>query len=116
MLNFFEEAIFREMIVHEELNLRETSFMDKTNFLDIKVNVENRETARIIKDSFEQQNNFIEANKYYAKEMEAYEKELTPLNTWDWLVLKFHGITSEYSQNWILPLVWIFNVSFFIFF
>jgi hypothetical protein len=31
--------------------------------------VANRETARIIKDSFEHQNNIIEANKFYALEM-----------------------------------------------
>lgn len=111
LTRFFDNADFSNT---EFFNLDLSTFFyeREMKFINIVLDNLNRETARIVKDSFEQQNNFIEANKYYAKEMEAYEKELTPLNTWDWLVLKFHGITSEYAQNWLLPLVWILNVSF----
>ena len=42
----------------------------------LNLNVSNRETARIIKDSFEQQNNIIEANKFYAIEMQKEKKNL----------------------------------------
>jgi hypothetical protein len=74
----------------------------------------NRETARIIKNSFEQQNNIIEANKYYALEMEKRSEELRFLkNPFEWFVFKIHGISSNHSQNWILPLFWIFSISFF---
>jgi hypothetical protein len=77
------------------------------------VNVLNRETARIIKDSFEQQNNIIEANKFYALEMKEREKELSffkePL---EWLVFKIHGISSNHSQDWFLSLLWIIIISF----
>jgi hypothetical protein len=72
----------------------------------------NRETARIIKNSFEKQNNIIEANKFYALEMQEREKELNKLakkgkNLTDWVVFKFHSISSDHSQSWFLALVWI---------
>ncbi|AXX91461.1 hypothetical protein CPU12_09625 [Malaciobacter molluscorum LMG 25693] len=82
------------------------------------LNVKNRETARIIKDSFEQQNNIIEANKYYALEMKKREEEeLTKdlkegKNFFEWLVFKVHGISSNHSQDWLLALFWIISFSF----
>ena len=51
----------------------DNSYFDKANFINIKTfdnknlifkNLENRETARIIKDCLEKQNNIIEANKF----------------------------------------------------
>lgn len=107
----FEELILKDVEIKKELNLATSIYNKKINCFKLITNDINRETARILKDSFEQQNNFIEANKYYAKEMEAYKKELTPSNFIQWIVLKLHEISSEYSQNWILPLIWIFNIS-----
>ena len=76
----------------------------------------NRETARIIKDSFEQQNNIIEANNFYALEMREREKELEEdikkgKNIFEWLVFKVHGLASNHSQDWLLPIFWILNIS-----
>ena len=83
---FFEQAIFNDMIIANEIsiNLIDTIFYEIPNFLHMKndkkekykINVNNRETARIIKDSFEKQNNIIESNRFYALEMEQMEKEL----------------------------------------
>jgi len=107
-VKFFDESIFREMEIKGNLNLRETSFRNKKSFLDAKINVKNRETARIIKDSFEQQNNIIEANRFYALEMKEREKELSWKNDFfEKLIFSFHGLSSNHSQNWLLPIFWI---------
>ncbi|MFW2568358.1 hypothetical protein [Aliarcobacter butzleri] len=105
----------------------DNSYFDKANFINIKTfdnknlifkNLENRETARIIKDCLEKQNNIIEANKFYALEMEKREKELEEdiregKNFFEWLVFKIHGISSNHSQDWTLALFWIINLTFF---
>lgn len=129
---FNEESIFTNSIFYEKLNLKKAFFLNSGRFLNIneeekfnetiqikkyKINLENRETARIIKDSFEQQNNFIEANKFYVLEMKEREKELNVdrkngKNLYEWLVFKVHQISSNHSQDWALSLFWIFIVGF----
>ncbi|RXJ68963.1 hypothetical protein CRV08_05900 [Halarcobacter ebronensis] len=109
----------------DKLNLEKTlipincSFLLFSSNLNKKsiINVKNRETARIIKDSFEKQNNIIEANKYYALEMKEREKELKDdikkgKNFFEYLVFLFHGLSSNHSQNWLLSLFWIFTFTF----
>jgi uncharacterized protein YjbI with pentapeptide repeats len=122
---FEKLAQFKETIFEKKLNLEDTIIKDKINFLKTKTlnnenlkpeNIANRETARIIKDSFEQQNNIIEANKFYALEMKEREKELSFLKEpFEWLVFKIHGISSNHSQDWILALFWILNITFSLF-
>jgi uncharacterized protein YjbI with pentapeptide repeats len=123
---FEKLAQFKETIFEKKLNLEDTIIKDKINFLKTKTlnnenlkpeNIANRETARIIKDSFEQQNNIIEANKFYALEMKEREKELEEdikegKNFLEWLVFKIHGISSNHSQDWLLALYWIFIIGF----
>lgn len=78
-VEFNEELFFLNVSINEELDLTKTVFYKQKNFYGINAKkVKNRETARIIKDSFEQQNNIIEANKFYALEMKEREKELNP--------------------------------------
>ncbi|WP_417328069.1 pentapeptide repeat-containing protein [Halarcobacter sp.] len=107
---------FYKTVFIKKLDLINTYFYDKVNFLDIssnkyiykKVNVKNRETARIIKNSFEQQNNIIEANKFYALEMKEMENELEFINRpFEWLVFKIHGLASNHSQDWFLASLWV---------
>ncbi len=111
-VRFDDNAIFSDSKI-EDLSFRNTFFRKETNFLDIKLSkVRSRETARIIKDSFEQQNNIIEANKFYALEMKEREKELErdlkeDKNIFEWLVFKVHGLSSNHSQDWLLALFWI---------
>ena len=131
---FLSKSIFRDTVItkNHKLNLRDTIFNDEANFLDITsvkrkqnaekqfigepedIKVANRETARIIKNFYDNSNNIIEANKFYALEMKEREKELKwhkePL---DWLVFKVHGLASNHSQDWTLALFWIINLTFF---
>jgi len=109
-------ALFSEF-KSKELIFDNTFFKDESNFLDIKIDKLSRETARIIKNSFEQQNNIIEANKFYALEMKEREKELNKdrkegKNLLEWLVFKIHGLASNHSQDWLLSLFWILSFSF----
>ncbi|ABV67809.1 hypothetical protein Abu_1561 [Aliarcobacter butzleri RM4018] len=111
---FEKLSIFRNSEFKDSINLKDAIFKEKANFLEIKTDVSNRETARIIKDSFEQQNNIIEANKYYALEMKEREKELDfKKDFFEWLVFKIHGLSSNHSQDWTLALFWIINLTFF---
>ncbi|WP_323587670.1 pentapeptide repeat-containing protein [Aliarcobacter butzleri] len=111
---FDKLAIFKNLNFEKNLNLEDTIFKDKTKFLKLEADVANRETARIIKDSFEKQNNIIEANKFYALEMEKREKELDfKKDFFEWFVFKIHGLSSNHSQDWTLALFWIINLTFF---
>lgn len=106
----------------EEIFIDNTFFNSESNFLDMKnkdekdlkaENIKNRETARIIKNSFEKQDNIIEANKFYALEMEKREEELyLGKYFFEWSVFKFHKISSNHSQDWFLVLLWILNISY----
>ena len=86
-----------------------TRFLVLSDFKNLKSeNIANRETARIIKNSFEKQNNIIEANKFYALEMEKEKEELTwKENFIDKLIFTAHEISSNHSQNPLRVLFWI---------
>lgn len=112
----------QDVVIQGKLNLKSTIFKDEVNFLGIKKqddkklepnNIENRETARIIKHSFEKLDNIIEANKFYALEMQKREEELSKEKNWlDLIVFKFHKISSNHSQDWLLSLLWMINLTF----
>jgi len=114
---FKELVLFRKTIFEQSINLEDSIIKDEMNFLEsssskdkIKdLKVANRETARIIKNEFEKQNNIIESNKFYALEMQKREDELKLLeNPLEWLIFKAHSISSNHSQSWLLALMWIF--------
>lgn len=129
---FLGKAIFRDTVIKGKLDLRNTIFDDEANFLDItskkreKINdqfigkienikVANRETARVIKNFYDNTNNIIEANRFYKLEMEKREKELNETkkeNFFEYLIFLFHSISSNHSQNWLLPLFWIIVSTF----
>lgn len=120
-VTFKTHSIFKNTIFEETVNFENTLFEVDGSFYGVSskkdkiepIDVSNRETARIIKNSFEQQNNIIEANRFYALEMEKKSKELKiSKNPLEWIVFKLHGISSNHSQNWLLPLFWIMIVSF----
>lgn len=131
---FLGKAIFRDTVITGILDLRNSIFDDEANFLDItsqkreknkndefsgeikSIQVANRETARVIKNFYDNSNNIIEANRFYALEMEEREKELEQNKTknfMEWLVFKAHKISSNHSQDWFLSLFWIINLTFF---
>lgn len=122
--SFDDRVYFQDVTIQGELNLSSTIFKDEVNFLGIKnkdgkeletENITNRETARIIKHSFEKLNNIIEANKFYILEMQKRERELSSKfkeKDWsDWVVFKFHKISSNHSQDWLLALLWMINLT-----
>mgnify|MGYP000563132218 CR=1 FL=1 len=115
-VSFKKSALFNGVRI-DDLLFENTYFESNFTFLKVSINKLSRETARIIKDSFEQQNNIIEANKYYALEMKEREKELNQdrkegKNLLEWLVFKVHGLASNHSQDWLLSLFWILSFSF----
>jgi len=122
--SFEKRVYFQNIMIQGELNLSSTIFKDEVNFLGIKnndvgqelgtKNIANRETARIIKHSFEKLDNIIEANKFYTLEMQKREEELSKTKEKNWLdliVFKFHKISSNHSQDWLLALFWMLNIS-----
>ncbi len=126
---FLGKSIFRDTVIKGKLNLRDTIFDDEANFLDITsenrkdekgkfqgepkvIEVANRETARIIKNFYDKSNNIIEANKFYALEMQERRKEINfRSNFFEWVVFFFHGLSSNHSQSWGLTLYWMFILS-----
>lgn len=123
---FEELAQFKETIFEKKLNLEDSIIKKEINFLNIKNykdvlksrNIENRETARIIKNSFEKQDNIIEANKFYALEMEKRKEELSKdigkgKNIIEFLIFHIHSLSSNHSTNPLLVLFWILTISLF---
>lgn len=116
---FLDRLDFIDVEIKNKIDLQNSFIPTNSLFFGLKsskgiLDVANRETARKIKDSFEKQNNIIEANKYYALEMKEREKELSPKKDFfEWLVFKIHGLSSNHSQDWTLALFWIINLTFF---
>ena len=83
IFNFTKTQIHEITLVNtnvENANLLEISAYDETNSENSKPltanNFVNKESARLIKDHFEKQNNITEANKYFVIEQEKYIEEL----------------------------------------
>ena len=95
-ITFLKVSAFISSIFHKKLHFVHSKFMDlglfndantntfiidnsffvsEANFLNFKVKHLDRETARIIKHSFEKLDNIIEANKFYALEMKEREND-----------------------------------------
>ncbi|QKF68115.1 putative membrane protein [Arcobacter venerupis] len=136
---FLGKAIFRDTVVSGELDLRNSIFDDEANFLDITsisrkeydeklkdykfigeptdINVANRETARIIKNFYDNSNNIIEANRFYKLEMNKRMDEYKLLKrsdyrTFERFVFWLHKISSNHSQSWFLAFFWIMFFTF----
>jgi len=123
-----ELTLFKYVTFKDLVNFRDTKFLSGldikninlqggANFLDTQIELDNtpRETFRIIKNSFDDMGNIIEANKFYYKEMQKREEELKNNRSKDffeWIVFKIHDISSNHSQNWLLPLYWIIIITF----
>jgi len=123
-IKFHQQAFFNDIKI-KNMKFENLFFSNESNFLNIRNelgnklkshNIFNRETARIIKNSFEQQNNIIEANKYYELEMKKREEELNSKEKNNWferLIFNIHGIASNHSQDALLALFWIVIVGVF---
>lgn len=110
-------------------NLSKTTFNNATlNSIKWgnKNNIEaSRDIFRDLKNSYDNIQNYIEANNFFSMEMKAYKKELFEnknksmgVNYWQEKTIFFiNEKISNFSQSWFLPLLWILllNYSFFIF-
>lgn len=119
---------FRKATFKKGLNLDNTNIEKDMNFFEIK-NVDSseskkqtsQETYRIIKNQLEKQNNKIEANRYYSCELEKRREYLklncfkTGENFLSYIIFTLHNMTSAHSRNWVLVLLWIFNIGGFTF-
>jgi hypothetical protein len=78
--------------------------------------VKNRDTFRQLKHVNDQQGNYIQANRFYALEMEKYGEEVSPFkNFQEWLVFVVSKNLSNFSQDWTLPILWFGFMSMFLF-
>lgn len=110
---FFDSNTFINCKFSQSLNFENTIFKVEGNFLNIQGELENRETARIIKNALDKNDNIIEANKYYALELKKQEIDLNWISDFsEKLIFKFHKISSNHSQDWLLVLLWILNITF----
>jgi hypothetical protein len=120
---FDKLVIFNNIKIKNILDLKGITFRDEANFLEMKnikegkletKNIENRETARIIKHSLDKVGNIIEANKFYTLEMEHYKKELDESkesNIQEKFIFWMNKTISNFGQSWILPIFWIFIIT-----
>lgn len=129
----FDRATFKKNLVLDrasfgKLNIENIKF-ESINFLGINSidlrthrkthltqdNFANKESARIIKDYFENQNNITEANKYFVIEQEKYiealnnPKNKTEGNKWVKLIpLYFNKWISNFGTDWARGIIALF--------
>ena len=81
----------------------------------------NKESARLIKDYFEKQNNITEANKYFVIEQDKYIEYLRDDKTKEHnkigilFALCFNKLTSNFGTNWIRGILFLILWGFFLY-
>lgn len=111
----FEKMVnFRNANFDVALDLRHSNRKELPNFLGAVFNrvagrKTDRETFRIIKNSFEAVGNHVEANEYFAMEMEAYRLELKDRKNKlsERFLLFCNGLLSRHGQSYVRPLGFI---------
>jgi hypothetical protein len=99
------------------LDLNSVFLLGSANFINIQIdenaaNPTPKDTLRLIKHSFDSIGNTIEANKYFALEMNKLYSELAwKKNFSEKLLLSINKYTSNFGQNWWLPILWIFGFA-----
>lgn len=102
---------FREAKFLSGLDLSRVNLKEQPNFLNAYIEPKNtnRETFRIIKNSFDKNGNHIEANKYFSQEMKAYKRELDNYKgkdyLWTKLVIKLNNLISDFGESYIKPII-----------
>ena len=101
---------FRNTLFHNGLDLEHINLKESPNFLNAQIDPKNtnRETFRIIKNSFDKIGNHIEANKYFTYEMKKHKEELEKTdNTQEKIIFFLNEKISNFGQNYIQPIIWI---------
>lgn len=117
-VTFYSFINFRSAHFLLPVDLRNTNRSEPPNFLDCTFSANarrgtDRETFRIIKHSFEVVGNRIEANHFYALEMEAYRRELRAgthqhgrhWRLWERLLVSLNFGLSRHGQSYWQPLL-----------
>lgn len=110
---FYSFINFRNSTFHRQLDLRNSNRKELPNFLGCTFKPDacrqtDRETFRIIKHSFDMIGNRVDANRYYALEMQAYLRELKEQGSRsERFILWCNGWMSNYGQSYIRPIVLI---------
>uniref|UniRef100_UPI001919EC04 hypothetical protein n=1 Tax=Psychrobacter frigidicola TaxID=45611 RepID=UPI001919EC04 len=78
---FKDFSNFRDTKFKSGLSFSKANLKQEPNFLNTEINTKDtdRETFRIIKQSFDDVGNKLEANKFFTEEMKAYKKELNDI-------------------------------------
>jgi len=98
---------FRKAKLFQGLDLDYSNIQNEMNFFDVqKLDTKeakrntSQETYRIIKHNFEKIGNKIEANKYFAFELE--QKKINMSSKWtDYIVFQINWLSSEFGTNWL---------------
>lgn len=113
-VTFHKAANFRDVVFCLPIYLRNTTFLQTPTFLGSVFKSEakrqtDRETFRIIKQSFVAVNNQIEADRIYALEMEAYRSELkrNKGSLKERFLLGFNACISNHGQNYTRATFWL---------
>ncbi|WP_158681677.1 hypothetical protein [Microbulbifer pacificus] len=109
-VTFLDFTNFRDSKFYFGLDIRNTNLKEPPNFLGAKVKPEhtNRETFRIIKQSFDKIGNQIEANKYFSEEMKKYKEDISETGTKrEKFILWVNEKSSDFGQDYLLPIKWI---------
>ncbi len=129
----FENAISKDLFYFHDVSIGKLDLIgfhyEKANFLILtninesnpiltKNNFKNKDTARILKAHFEQQNNITEANDYFIIEQEFYIKLLHKDNTSysnktiNLISLLFNKYVSNHGTDWGRVLIVLFGIGF----
>ena len=107
-------ANFRYTKFNSGLNIEKINSEKSINFLNCHIDYmnSNRETFRIVKNSFDNIGNYIEANKFYVLEMKKYKDEVIKEGSfWDKFILYFNYLTSNFGSSYLRPILWMFFLS-----
>ncbi|WHI46579.1 hypothetical protein [Microbulbifer sp. VAAF005] len=111
---FTSFANFRGAAFNLGLDLERVNLDESPNFLNVSIESAgtNRETFRVIKDSFDGIGNHIEANKYYVLEMKKYREELSQEPpSQEKFIFHLNSLISDFGNSYIRPIGWIVATS-----
>lgn len=107
-VTFMTASNFKKVKFYYGLDFEDVDLREQPNFLKSKINPynTNRETFRIIKNSFDSRGNTLEANRFFVQEMKAFKQELKEEgSSWDRLVYNLNDSISEFGANYIRPIL-----------
>lgn len=108
---FMSFTNFRSTKFNSGLDLKNTNLKEPPNFLNSELDPEftNRETFRVIKDSFDQIGNHIEANRFFVDEMRKYREELKLKKgcSQEKFIFHLNYFVSNFGSSYVKPIMWI---------